>query len=304
MDKNHEVCTNKEKHSVGRKLLNFLGWIIRGKEAFLNSLLEYIHTVVTDAETRLTPQALIKQTTQARGVSARCVKSAIRTLLDNGSLSYTYVFGATCIEPSFAKPVKITDHFTLFPPGINPDRDNDAITICIQPGISFGSGRHPTTRLCLRAMEYALIDRQLLQACATPHNAVDVGTGSGVLAIAAVKAGVSHCLALDNDPVAAAEAEKNVALNELNNRITVSHRELNKASATPLAMVCANLRYPTLKSLAPLFTHITGNNALLIFSGIRPEELLPLMTAYGARGFHTMWQAEEKNWSGIVMVKS
>jgi len=56
MDKNHEVCTNKEKHSVGRKLLNFLGWIIRGKEAFLNSLLEYIHTVVTDAETRLTPR--------------------------------------------------------------------------------------------------------------------------------------------------------------------------------------------------------------------------------------------------------
>jgi len=270
----------------------------------LNSLLEYIHTIVTDAETRLTPQALIKQTTQARGVTAKCVKSAIRRLLDNGSLSYTYVFGATCIEPSFAKPVKITDHFTLFPPGITPDRDKDSIEICIQPGSSFGSGRHPTTRLCLRAMEYALIERSLLQACETPHNAVDVGTGSGVLAIAAVKTGVSHCLALDNDPVAAAEAEKNVALNELSHRITVSHRELNNASPTPLAMVCANLRYPTLKSLAALFTHITGNNALLIFSGIRPEELPLLISLYASRGFDMVWQAEEKNWSGVAMVKS
>ena len=270
----------------------------------MNALLEYIHTVVTEAETRLTPQALIKQTTQARGVPARHVKSAIRTLLDNGSLSYTYVFGATCIEPSFAKPVKITDHFTLFPPGMTPEPDKDTIGICIQPGISFGSGRHPTTRLCLRAMEYALIDRSLLQGSETPHNAVDVGTGSGVLAIAAVKSGVSHCLALDTDPVAAAEAEKNVALNALSHRITVSHRELNNTSAPPLAMVCANLRYPTLKSLAPLFTHITGNNALLIFSGIRPEELPALMNLYGSKGFHTVWQAEEKNWSGLAMVKS
>lgn len=268
-----------------------------------HTLLEYIRSTVTDAEIRLTPQALIKQTTQAWGAPAKCVKSAIRTLLDNGTLSYTYVFGATCIEPSFAKPVKITDHFTLFPPGISPAQDKDTIEICIQPGISFGSGRHPTTRLCLQAMEYALINTQLLKACETPHHAVDVGTGSGVLAIAAVRSGISHCLALDNDPVAAAEAEKNVALNDLTHRITVSHREI-KASSTPLAMVCANLRYPTLKSLSDLFTHITGKNALLIFSGIRPEEMPPLMTLYGSRGFHTVWQAEEKNWSGIVMVKS
>lgn len=269
----------------------------------MNPLLEYIQTVVTEAENRLTPQALIKQTARARGVSTRCVKTAIRRLLDNGTLSYTYVFGATCIEPSFAKPVKITDHFTLHPPGITPDLDKDTIGICIQPGSSFGSGRHPTTRLCLRAMEYALIEQAVLQACSPPHTAVDVGTGSGVLAIAAVKAGVSHCLALDNDPIAAAEAEKNVALNNLSHRITVTLQELNNESAPPLAMVCANLRYPTLKSLAALFTHITGNNALLIFSGIRPEEVSPLTRLYGSRGFHTIWQSEEKNWSGVAMVK-
>ncbi|SMC51428.1 ribosomal protein L11 methyltransferase [Desulfocicer vacuolatum DSM 3385] len=269
----------------------------------MSPLLEYIHTTVTEAETRLTPQALIKQTTRDRGVSTRQARSAIRTLLDNGTLSYTYVFGATCIEPSFAKPVEITKHFTLFPPGVTPDEKKNNIHICIQPGISFGSGRHPTTRLCLRAMGHALIDTPLLQSCETPHHAVDVGTGSGVLAIAAVKAGISHCFALDNDPVAAAEAEKNVSLNHLSHGITVSCEEL-KASATPLAMVCANLRYPTLKSMADLFRRITLDNAVLILSGIRPEELPPLVALYGSRGFTTTWQAQEKNWSGAVMVKT
>ena len=117
-------------------------------------------------------------------------------------------FGATCIEPSFAKPVRITDHFILSPPGFTETGEKDIFEILIRPGISFGSGRHPTTRLCLRAMEYALIKNRFLPFNENSCRAVDVGTGSGVLAIAAVKAGMAHCLALDNDPVAAAEAEK------------------------------------------------------------------------------------------------
>ncbi len=267
-------------------------------------LLDHILTTVTDAQTRLTPQRLIKETSRVWGISPAEVKAAIRTLLDNGAISYTYMFGATCIEPSFAKPVRITDHFILSPPGFPPSRDKETIEIRIRPGISFGSGRHPTTRLCLRAMEYALITNRLLASREEPHLAVDVGTGSGVLAIAAVKAGISSCLALDTDTVAAAEAEKNVALNHLSHRITVSHKEMDTPPSAPLSLVCANLRYPTLKSLADLFTRATGKGSLLIFSGIRPEESVPLTSLYESKGCYGVWQEQEKNWSGIIFVKS
>ena len=268
------------------------------------SLPDYILTTVTDAETRLTPQALILQTCRERGASPGEVKSAIRTLFNNGALSYSYVFGATCVEPSFEKPVRITDHFILSPPGFPATQEKDTYEIRIRPGISFGSGRHPTTRLCLRAMEHALITHSFMP----PENmassrAVDVGTGSGVLAIAAVKTGISHCLALDNDAVAAAEAEKNIALNHLSDQITVSHRELTPTS-TAFSLVCANLRFPTLTSLSKLFDTITGKGAVLVFSGIRPEEAAPLMQTYNAMGFTEKWRADEKNWTGLVLVKS
>jgi len=268
-----------------------------------SSLPDYILTTVTDAETRLTPQALIRQTCRERGATPGEVKSAIRAFLENGDLSYTYVFGATCIEPSFAKPVRITDHFILSPPGFPGSLGKDTFEIRIRPGISFGSGRHPTTRLCLRAMEYALIKQAFLPLENIPSRAVDVGTGSGVLAIAAVKAGMTHCLALDNDPVAAAEAEKNVALNHLSNQVTVSHRELTPTS-TAFSLVCANLRFPTLMSLSALFDTITEKGSVLVFSGIRPEEAAPLMQTYKSRGFNKKWRADEKNWTGLVLVKS
>ena len=269
-----------------------------------SDLLKYILDTVTNAETRLTPQRLIKGTSRIHGIPPAKVKAAIRTLLDNGAISYTYVFGATCIEPSFAKPVRITDHFILSPPGFPPTGEKETIEIRIRPGISFGSGRHPTTRLCLRAMEHALITNGLLPPRKEPHQAVDVGTGSGVLAIAAVRAGISSCLALDTDPVAAAEAEHNVALNRLTRHITVSCKELDAAPSVPLSLVCANLRYPTLRSLADLFVRTTGKGALLIFSGIRPEESAPLTALYESKGFYNVWQAQEKNWAGMVLIKS
>ena len=267
------------------------------------SLADYILTTVTDAETRVTPQALIRQTCRERGDSPGEVKSAIRTLFDKGDLSYTYVFGATCIEPSFAKPVRITDHFILSPPGFPATQEKDTFEIRIRPGISFGSGRHPTTRLCLRAMEYALIGNNFLAQNKAPCRAVDVGTGSGVLAIAAIKAGISHCLALDNDPMAAAEAEKNIAFNSLSDQITVSRRELTPTS-TAFSLICANLRFPTLTSLSELFDTITEKGAVLVLSGIRPEEVAALMQTYKSRGFNQNWRADEKNWTGLVLVKS
>ncbi len=268
-----------------------------------SSLPDYILTTVTDAEIRLTPQALILQTCQKRGATPGEVKSAIRTLFDKGDLSYSYVFGATCIEPSFSKPVRITDHFILSPPGFPTTQEKDAFEISIRPGISFGSGRHPTTRLCLRAMEYALIKHSFLPSANKSSRAVDVGTGSGVLAIAAVKAGMGHCLALDNDPVAATEAEKNIAFNHLSDQITVSHRELSPTS-TVFSLVCANLRFPTLTSLSELFNTITKKGAVLIFSGIRPEEAASLIQTYRSMGFNKKWQADEKNWTGLVLIKS
>ncbi len=262
---------------------------------------QMILDILADSDTRMTPRDLMKQAARKISISNSRAKQIIKELTLERELAYSYFFGSTFIEASFLKAVRITDRFVLRPPGTGGRKKKSDIEIHIDPGISFGSGRHPTTRLCLEAMDHALLQSALLGRT-LKKTGMDIGTGSGVLAIAMVKAGITSCLALDTDPVCRAEAEKNIRFNGLEKKIRVTGDKIEPAWEA-VHLVCANLRFPTLKGFLPLLRKITVPGAILILSGIRSWELDDLLSLYFEKGFGCLWQKEEKNWSGVLLTR-
>ena len=305
----------------------------------MNFCRKHIMDILLHSEKRVAPGELIKMVCLETGLSRAEVKQAVKDLTGEGKIAYTYDFGSTYMEPSFSRPVRITEHFTLLPrPGkISSDNCHEAdlnsvtmplnehkksisyfaknelfhlkntdIEIIIDPGISFGSGRHPTTKLCIEAMEQVFFKEKLLSG-KKRLRAVDIGTGSGVLAIAAVKAGISECLAVDTDPNAVFEAKRNVKLNRLEKKVKVTGKEISCNADKPYgkySLICANLRFPTLKKLLPLFLNIVSDCSVLILSGVRIWESGNLIDIYFEKGFKCLWKKSSKKWSGLVFYRS
>ncbi|MBI9086573.1 MAG: 50S ribosomal protein L11 methyltransferase [Desulfobacterales bacterium] len=255
-------------------------------------------SILNASEIRVTPRDLAIKLALESCITNREARRVLKRLVTDGEIAYSYDFGATHVEPSFSRPVQITDHFVITPWSSRKDGDQ-TLEIVIAPGISFGSGRHPTTRLCLEAIDQTLLTTN---GPAFPRRAADVGTGSGVLALALVRAGCDSCLALDTDLNCVSETQRNVALNRLQHRIEVTN-ELLDISHGPFDLVCANLRYPTLKQLSQLFYEITQPQALVILSGVRTWELNDLTDTYTHLGFTCTWTRNEKGWSAAVFKK-
>jgi ribosomal protein L11 methyltransferase len=267
----------------------------------------------------LTPGRLVREAASRTGIPGNALRAALRRLVDQGVLAYAQHFGSTCVTFSFARPVRVTEHFILSPP--DPDDEarsqdfsqglsqgppgNPPVTLFIEPGVAFGSGSHPTTRLCLGMIGGLAFGHDRCRV-GEPVRAADIGTGSGVLAIAAMKVFRGACLAVDTDPNCVSEAGRNVRRNRLQECITVREGlfEPPPPSGPPLSLVLANLRFPTLKSLAPLLSRATAPGAFLALSGLRPAETAELLEAYSASGFSRVLEREETGWSGVLLVKA
>jgi ribosomal protein L11 methyltransferase len=165
----------------------------------------------------------------------------------------------------------------------------------MRPGAAFGLGDHPTTRLAIRAMAEALAGN-------VPESALDIGTGTGVLAIAAALLGARRVLAVDIDPCARAEAAANVAENELTARITVADTSIDRIQGD-FSMVSANLRPPTLSRLADRIGALSGADAVAVLSGFRPAEWPPLKRDYRISGWSPFWGGIENGWMAVACRK-
>lgn len=229
--------------------------------------------------------------------------------------------GERCIVHNEPESRKVGSRETPFPKGVasrSPDVSTAElfgsqckIEIVISPGIAFGSGSHPTTRLCLHAMAFLFFGGDTLDVgpgvpCrpGEAFYAADVGTGSGVLAVAAVKSGAGSCLAIDTDLNCLSEASANVALNGLEHQITVTDVPIDiDTYQNRFSLICANLRYPTLKKMSPIFSSCTKEKAFLILSGIRKWEAASLIACYRKQGFDCLWKKNEKKWTGMLLIK-
>jgi len=229
------------------------------------------------------------------------VQRAIHDLVAAGELAYTYEHGRTFLEPSFDRPVRVAERIVLIPPEKVFASGPEDVVIRVMPGASFGAGRHPTTRLALRGVEFVLTHCE--KPSAEPGSRVlDIGTGTGVLAMAAVLLGIEAGIGIDLDPCAVAEAKANARLNDLDARFMVSDTAVERISG-PFALVAANLRLPTLLRLAPSIAAWTPPGAAVVLSGIRVEERTAVVCAYESESFETTWSAEEDEWIGLALRK-
>ena len=265
-----------------------------------DSVRENVIRMVATSSTKITPFALEKRVSQKYDLHRKQIKSVISDLVAAGEITYIYEYGSTYLERSFAKPVRISNHIVLQPPGLRHRSRPDDVIVQIKPGTSFGVGNHPTTRLALKGIEFTLGDhRQATTKCCNPA-ILDIGTGSGVLLIAAVLCGMKTGTGIDVDACARVEAAENVRINGLEDRVVISGQSLADIDKR-FSVILANLRYPSLKKMRFQIRESAQPNSFLILSGIRCYELDDLLNAYEKIHFEPIWQADELGWSGVVL---
>ena len=258
-----------------------------------------VMTIIASSPARISPSTLEKLISERYRLSRKQIKTVIRDLVSSGELTYTYEHGHTFVERSFTRPVRISRHVVLKPPGRRYPSKIDDVVVQIKPGASFGAGRHPTTRLAIKGIEYACMGARAVGKRRN-RTVLDIGTGSGVLVITAVLCGMDRGLGIDIDPCARVEAAENVKINGLEDRIAIS----GKAAETldqRFSLVTANLRYPSLKKLFKRLTEITDKEGIIILSGIKDDEMADLLEVYTKKNFKCLWTAIELGWAGLVL---
>ena len=250
---------------------------------------EQILNLINHSSQKITSQEIYNKLSSYK---TREIKLALKNLIDEGELLYTYEFGCTFVERSFNKPVRISSRIVLTPPHRNFSLKTNEIAIILNPGSAFGGGQHPTTRMALKCIDYAF--SSLISD--SPKNIIDIGTGSGVLAIGAVKLGARKAFATDLDNCAIFEAKNNISLNDLDNKITVENIDFQDIK-DEYDIIIANLRLPGLVELGNYFKNLLSRNGIVIVSGIKTDELARLIKEYSNYGIVNIYSDDELDWS-------
>ncbi len=248
---------------------------------------------------RRRPLIAVERDVAARwGIPVGRVRETVRRLVDDGRLSYYQSFGTTLVGPSCDRGIQVTRGVRLRPPGRRPSEGLSGLEIVLQAGAAFGDGTHPTTALALELLERHLTDPPGIPGA----QALDIGTGSGVLAIAiALWSGLS-VLAIDTDSCARHEARQNVAYNDLSSRVSVEDRPLGGLTGS-FGVVAANLRYPTLKTLPQALGAATGPGCLFVCSGLIGGEGQRLETHFAGMGLSTVGRRCRGRWGAVAFRK-
>jgi ribosomal protein L11 methyltransferase len=186
----------------------------------------------------------------------------------------------------------------------------DEAVIRLEPGMAFGTGLHPTTRLCLESLE-----KNLTPGCAV----LDVGTGSGILAIAAIKLGARSALALDTDAVAVGVAQENAALNGVASQLSVWHGSLpggapQRWGETPenlaggsyylepgrFDLVLVNILAPVIIAMTPALAARLEPDGWLIAAGLIEHQENEVVAALHAGGLQILERTQEQDWVCLV----
>ncbi len=189
----------------------------------------------------------------------------------------------------YYKPIKTGEKLVIVPEWETYDPADGEIVVLMDPGMAFGTGTHETTRLCAMLLEKYVRpgDRML-----------DVGCGSGILAICAAKLGAGSCFACDIDPVAVRIAGENAALNQTAQVETGVSDLLAQAKKAPggYHVCCANIVADVIIRLSPDIGGFMEPDGVLIVSGIITERAEETVSALKAAGWHLIDERRENGW--------
>jgi ribosomal protein L11 methyltransferase len=198
-------------------------------------------------------------------------------------------------------PLPVGQRLIIAPPWERGPFPQDRLLLRIEPAMAFGTGHHVTTRMCLETLE------ERLASWAGEHgpSVLDVGTGTGILAIAAAALGARRIVALDTDPEACAAVKHNVGLNGMEGRIQASCGRIGDLEpGLRFDLILANL---DTKTLCPLFGALRERLAPgggVIVSGVLVEDKARVRTAAGAAGHRLAAHRAEDGWLCLTLAAS
>jgi ribosomal protein L11 methyltransferase len=191
-------------------------------------------------------------------------------------------------------PIRVGRRLLVRPSWIEVPRQDEVITIIIDPQMAFGTGEHVTTQFCLRSLEDLVQKGDMV---------LDVGTGSGILSIAAAKLGAGQVLGLDNDPQAVATARKNARLNGVSRQIKFSGLAVQRIPRMNYRLVVANIDGHTLLPLLPRLRRAARRGGYLILAGFTAQEETSLRRGLAPSGFQIECLEHQGEWvSALVRI--
>ncbi len=197
------------------------------------------------------------------------------------------------------QPIRIGRRLMIVPAWLNPPLAPEDVAVRLDPGMAFGTGTHPTTQLCLQAIERHLQPGQPL---------LDLGTGSGILAIAAAKLGAGPILAVDIDDEAVRVARENAAANDVTDRLVIEAGSLAEVLAgrygpqwVGVPFVVANILARIIVTLLEQgLAHTVAPGGLLVLSGILDSQAYQVLAALPAQGLTLVAQEQIDDWVAIM----
>jgi len=189
----------------------------------------------------------------------------------------------------FFKPVHMTPRIVTKPPWESWPSSSE-IVINIMPQMAFGTGTHETTQLCAELLE------ETIQPSST---VLDVGTGSGILSILAIKLGARKAVGLDIDPAAIDNARENVTLNHVEGRIEFHLGPLETLPPQTFDFILANINLLTLEKLLPMMSPFYKKDSLIVFSGVLAENLESLKNLCANSNLKILDVRQKNEWVGV-----
>lgn len=195
---------------------------------------------------------------------------------------------------TYYHPVRLTRYLTVVPSWETYEASEQETILLLDPGMAFGTGTHPTTRLSIQALEMVLRGGE---------HVLDVGTGSGVLSIAAKALGAGKVEAFDLDEKATSVARENIALNTFAQDVVVKEQDLLVGMNTQADVIVANILAEILERLVSDAWHNVKEGGYVILSGIIQSKKQGLVDQLVAQGFDIVQENHMKEWVALICQK-
>ena len=196
---------------------------------------------------------------------------------------------------AYYKPIKIGERLVIVPAWEKYTPSEGELIVRMDPGMAFGTGTHETTRLVIK-----LLETYTKEGC----RMLDVGTGSGILAICASKLGAGECRAYDIDPMAVRVANENIKDSGLTNitcEVSDLLRQVDKSQ--PYDLICANIVADIIIRMTPDVGELMHKDTVLLASGIILERSDDVVECFEKHGFRIVERLEENGWCGLAVMK-